>query len=265
MRKFAATLCAALALAAAGNSDPTGTNDLPDWFYKPIGRVGDIGRVGPISGIGNPGKDDFDVQLPEGLRGAPNGYIVCWTWNVTKEPAWRCTSQTVENPREATEFAYYQKEKYVKNGDAFVLPVIKKEWGDADLRKNIMDRVKAEILPAFLELAARRRESTNAELAGRVRKQIEFVRPDWVDVKPALAKDGPEYKELRAGEIAATKDGGYQDGFVEGPGGLAGTYWDVTYFNGIDTTTYFEFREKGIFRYGKDYPGYGSSRATRSA
>ena len=56
-----------------------------------------------------------------------------------------------------------------------------------------------------------------------IRKQITFIKTEWVDVKPALAKDSKEYKELRSGEVRASKKIGFDD---EAPkGGLAGTKW----------------------------------------
>lgn len=222
LRKSTLVITVAFMVTSGVEAEP-----LPDWFYKPMGKVGELGKVGKLEKL----RDD---RSPDDRKLQPIGAVVCWTWSASKEPGWRCTAKYEENLGTASEFAYYMTEKYsYKYGGAVVIAVYKKDWDDPDTRKAIMERIQKEAIPAYLKELARRQESNansaNKELAAAMRKQIKFVQPNWVDAAPVLKKDSKEWKAAKNSKVEVPKNDGFRDEFLfpnEGPNCLVGTKWE---------------------------------------
>jgi hypothetical protein len=176
---------------------------------EPIGKVGDIGKVEPIDKV-------VDGRGPTaGTRPlADTGYIVCWNWNLAREPKWRCTQQLADLPQ-AREFSNYQNGRY-ELGQSFFLPVYKRDWDDPASRKVVMERVQKGAIPKAIERVAGRENQPgrNPQRAALIRKQIQFVQPEWVDVKPVLPK------EVKASDTPVSKKVGYDDEAVVSVRGL---------------------------------------------
>jgi hypothetical protein len=172
-------------------------------IVDPIGRVGHIGKVGPIDQVVDSKKPTDGVRSP-----ADTGYLVCWNWNLAKETKWRCTQQLADLPK-AREFSNYQNGRY-ELGQSFFLPVYQKDWDDRSSHQRVMERVQKEAIPKAMQRVAGREDepSRNPERAALIRKQIQFVQPEWVDVKPELPKG------VKASDARESKKVGYDDEFV---------------------------------------------------
>jgi protein-arginine kinase activator protein McsA len=60
------------------------------------------------------------------------------------------------------------------------VPVLKKDWDSEEARKKIMERVKSEAIPEVLERLAKQVNGNNPERAAKIRKQISFLKMDWL-------------------------------------------------------------------------------------
>lgn len=224
-------LAAAAALLAWGAPAKA---DGPDWFTRTLSKSSkpidpeDTNAVGPLK----------VSKIPEDPEEHPVGAIVCWTWNLTKEPAWRCTAKYGADFRAADNFARYMAAKYGKDGGVVVIPVAKADWDDAATRKKLMAKVASERLPAFMNTLAERAEETSAAKAKKIRAAVDDLEPEWVDARPVLPRGvKPD------GAVASTK--GYDDAAVlaakggktapkddpdaDATAGYEGTTWTGTY------------------------------------
>ncbi len=195
------TLAAIVTLVSISSSQTRlRAGELDIGIVDPIGKVGEIGKVGPIDKV-----VDGKGALGGGRSLADTGYVVCWSWNLAKEPKWRCTQQYADLPQ-AREFSNYQNGRY-ELGQSFFLPVYKKEWDDTASRKIVMERVQKGAIPKAMERVAGREDdpSRNPERAALIRKQIQFVQPEWVDVKPVLPQG------VKATDARPSKKIGYDD------------------------------------------------------
>lgn len=220
-------LCAPLRFAARAG-------ELDIGILPPIGQVGPIGKVEPIGKVDDKGGKVSVRPLSD------TGYLVCWTWNLAREPKWRCTQQYADLPQ-ARQFSNYQNDRY-DLGQSFFLSVFKKDWDDPESRKKIMERIKKEAIPKALERAASREEGSNNQRANLIRRQIRFIRPEWINVKPVLSKDSKEDKLSRAGEVQKSWKVGYDDDAILTTRGkkinLVGTKWGNYAGYRVPVTTY---------------------------
>jgi hypothetical protein len=174
-------------------------------ILDPIGKVGEIGKVEPIA------KDADSTPARGSVRPlADSGYIVCWNRNLAREPKWRCTQQLADLPK-AREFSNYQNGRY-ELGQSFFLSVHKKDWKDLRSRKAVMERVQSGAIPKAMERVASRDDEPgrNPQRAALIRKQIQFVQAQWVDVKPVLP-EGVKATDARVSEKGKVA---YDDNFI---------------------------------------------------
>ena len=72
-----------------------------------------------------------------------------------------------------------------------------------------MERVRSEAIPAILERLAKKEDTNNPERAAKIRKQISFIKTDWVDAKPI--RSAKEYAELKSPDGVKVNRIGFDD------------------------------------------------------